>query len=159
VGAALVETGKSTASVMLVVMASSALAWVFSLEQVGQNLAAVASTATDNPLVLLLLLNILFLGLGTLIEGTALMIVLVPILMPTVTSLGIDPVHFGIILIVNLSIGTLTPPIGTVMLVVCNITKVKVSDFIKESTGMYLALILALLVITYVPEISLFLAR
>lgn len=159
VGSALVETGKSTASVMLVVMASSALAWVFSLEQVGQSLAAVMGGITDNPLLLLLLLNVLFLGLGTLIEGTALMIVLVPILMPTIVSLGIDPIHFGIILIVNLSIGTLTPPIGTVMLVVCNITKVKVSAFIKESLGMYLALLLALLVITYVPEISLALTR
>ncbi|GGA59427.1 TRAP transporter large permease [Pelagibacterium lentulum] len=159
VGSALVETGKSTASVMLVVMASSALAWVFSLEQVGQNLATIMGGLTDNPILLLLLLNILFLGLGTLIEGTALMIVLIPILMPTVLAMGIDPVHFGIIMIVNLSIGTLTPPIGTVMLVVCNITKVRVSTFIKESTGMYLALLLALLIITYVPELSLWLTR
>jgi tripartite ATP-independent transporter DctM subunit len=156
---ALIETGKTTGSVMLVIMASSALAWVFSLEQVGQSLAANIVALDLNPLMLLLVMNVLFLGLGTIIEGTALMIVLVPILMPTVMAAGIDPVHFGIILIINLAIGTLTPPIGTVMLVVCNITKVKVGEFIRESFGMYLALIVALLLITFVPQISLALIR
>ncbi len=156
---ALVETGKTTGSVMLVIMASSALAWVFSLEQVGQSLAASIIALELNPIMLLLVMNVLFLGLGTVIEGTALMIVLVPILMPTVMAAGIDPVHFGIILIINLSIGTLTPPVGTVMLVVCNITKVKVGEFIRESFGMYLALIVALLLITFIPQISLALIR
>ncbi|ODT65596.1 MAG: C4-dicarboxylate ABC transporter [Pelagibacterium sp. SCN 63-23] len=156
---ALVETGKTTGSVMLVIMASSALAWVFSLEQVGQSLAASIVALELNPIMLLLVMNVLFLGLGTIIEGTALMIVLVPILMPTVMAAGIDPVHFGIILIINLSIGTLTPPIGTVMLVVCNITKVKVGAFIRESLPLYGALLVALLLITFLPQISLALIR
>jgi len=156
---ALVETGKTTGSVMLVIMASSALAWVFSLEQVGQSLAATLVGYDLDPIMLLLVMNVMFLLLGTVSEGTALMIVLVPILMPTVLAAGIDPVHFGIILIINLSIGTLTPPVGTVMLVVCNITRVKVGEFIRESLGMYLALIVALLLITFVPEISLALTR
>jgi tripartite ATP-independent transporter DctM subunit len=158
VGSALVETAKSTASVMLVIMASSALAWVFSLEQVGQSLAASIVAISDNKYLFLLLLNVLFLGLGCLLEGTALMIVLVPLLMPTVLAMGIDPVHFGIILIVNLSIGTLTPPICTVMLVVCNITKVNVADFTRQSVGLYLALLIGLFLITYIPEISLLLS-
>lgn len=157
--AAMLETGKSTAAVMLVIMASSGLAWVFSLEQVGQSLAAMFTSFSENKFILLLLLNILFLGLGTIIEGTALMIVLVPILMPTVLAMGIDPIHFGIIIIFNLSIGTMTPPVGTVMLVVCNITKVKVSDFIRGSTGIYIALLVGLALITYVPHISLALTR
>lgn len=156
---ALVETGKTTGSVMLVIMASSALAWVFSLEQVGQSLAASIVALELNPIMLLLVMNVLFLGLGTIIEGTALMIVLVPILMPTVMAAGIDPVHFGIMLIINLSIGTLTPPVGTVMLVVCNITKVKVGAFIRESLPLYGALLVALLLITFVPQISLALIR
>jgi len=158
VGSALVETAKSTASVMLIIMASSALAWVFSLEQVGQSLAASIVAISDNKYLFLLLLNVLFLGLGCLLEGTALMIVLVPLLMPTVLAMGIDPVHFGIILIVNLSVGTLTPPIGTVMLVVCNITKVNVAEFTRQSLGLYAALLIGLLLITYVPEISLLLS-
>lgn len=156
---ALVETGKVTASIMLVVMASSALAWVFALEQMGQVLALTFAGVTESPLALLFVLNILFLVLGTLVEGTALMIILVPILLPTVLALGVDPIHFGIIIIVNLSIGTLTPPIGTVMLVVCNISRVQVSDFLREGAGFYLALFIGLAVITMVPELSLFLTR
>lgn len=155
----LIETTRSTASVMLVIMASSALAWVFSLEQAGVALAQFTSTLTDNPYVFLLVINIVLLFLGMLIEGTALMIVLVPLLMPTVRALGIDPVHFGIIIIINLSIGTLTPPVGTVMLMVCNIAKVKVGDFTRQAFSMYVALFVFLALVTYVPIISTLLAK
>ncbi len=110
-------------------------------------------------LCILLAVNVILLVLGALIEGTALMIVLVPLLMPTVKALGIDPVHFGIIVIVNLSIGTLTPPVGTVMLMVCNIAKVRVGDFTRQAFSMYLALFIMLALITYVPIISTYLAH
>lgn len=159
IGLALVETAKLTSSVMLVIMASSAIAWIFSLEQVGQSLAVAISGLTSSPYVFLLVINVVLLGLGMLIEGTALMIVLVPLLLPTVKALGIDPVHFGIIIIVNLSIGTLTPPVGTVMLMVCNIAKVKVSDFTRQAVSIYAALIIMLLIVTYIPQLSLLLAR
>lgn len=155
----LVETAKSTASVMLVIMASSALAWVFSLEQAGVALMQLISSFTDNPYTFLLAVNIILLVLGSLIEGTALMIVLVPLLMPTVRALGIDPVHFGIVMIINLSIGTLTPPVGTVMLMVCNIAKVTVGDFTRQAVSMYAALLLLLGLVTYVPILSTFLAN
>lgn len=155
----LVETAKSTASVMLVIMASSALAWVFSLEQAGVALLQLISSFTDNPYTFLLAVNITLLVLGSLIEGTALMIVLVPLLMPTVRALGIDPVHFGIVMIVNLSIGTLTPPVGTVMLMVCNIAKVTVGDFTRQAVSMYAALLLLLGLVTYVPILSTVLAN
>jgi len=156
---ALIETAKSTASVLLVIMASTALAWVFSMEQVGQTLAQTISSATSSPYLFLLLLNVALLFLGMLIEGTALMIVLVPLLLPTVKMLGIDPIHFGIIIIVNLSIGTLTPPVGTVMLMVCNLAKVKVSDFTRQAFSMYVSLFLFLLLVTYVPILSILLSR
>lgn len=156
---ALLETGRTTGSVLLVIMASSALAWVFSLEQVGQSLAVFLTDLAGNPVRLLLMMNLLFLVLGTVIEGNALLIVLVPILMPTVAAAGIDPVHFGIIIILNLSIGTLTPPVGTVMLIVCNTTGVKVGPFIRESFPLYGALILVLLLVTFIPAISLALIR
>lgn len=155
----LIETAKSTSSVLLVIMASSALAWVFSLEQAGQSLATVISTITDNPYLFLLVVNVVLLFLGMLIEGTALMIVLVPLLLPTVKAMGIDPIHFGIVIIVNLSIGTLTPPVGTVMLLVCNIAKVKVSDFTRQAFSMYAGLFAFLLLVTYVPIISTLLAK
>jgi tripartite ATP-independent transporter DctM subunit len=150
----LIETAKSTASVLLVIMASSALAWVFSLEQAGQSLAQVISSLTASPFLFLLVVNIVLLFLGMLIEGTALMIVLVPLLLPTVKAMGIDPIHFGIVVIVNLSIGTLTPPVGTVMLLVCNIAKVKVSDFTRQAFSMYAGLFVFLVLVTYVPILS-----
>lgn len=83
------------------------------------------------------------------------MIILVPLLKPVLVQLGIDPVHFGLIMILNLSIGTLTPPVGTVMLLVCNITKVQLSAFVRESLPLLVALLVALLLVTYVPAISL----
>lgn len=151
---ALVETAKSTSSVMLVIMASSAIAWIFSLEHAGEQLAEFITSLTSNKYTFLIAINILLLLLGMLIEGTAIMIILVPLLMPAINQLGIDPVHFGIVMILNLAIGTLTPPVGTVMLLVCNITKVRVIDFIKESGLLFFALLLALLMITFIPAIS-----
>lgn len=151
---ALVETAKSTSAVMLVIMASSAIAWVFSLEHAGEQLAQFVTNLTSNKYAFLIALNVLLLLLGMLIEGTAIMIILVPLLMPAVHQLGIDPVHFGIVIILNLAIGTLTPPVGTVMLLVCNITKVRVVDFIKESGLLFLALLVALVLVTFIPAIS-----
>ncbi|ALJ36855.1 TRAP transporter large permease [Azospirillum brasilense] len=156
---ALVGTFKATSSVMLVIMACSALAWILSLEQAAQQLATYITALTDNKYVFLLILNLLLLFLGMLIEGNAILIVMVPLLMPTVHQLGIDPIHFGIVVIVNLAVGCLTPPVGTVMLLVCNLAKVKISDFMKQSTLLFVALFVALMIVTFVPELSLVLAR
>lgn len=97
----------------------------------------------------------MLLVLGMFIEGTALMIILVPLLKPVVQQLGIDPVHFGIVLILNLSIGTLTPPVGTVLLLVTNLTGAKLADFMRDGWPFLLALLVALLLVTFVPAISL----
>jgi len=129
------------------------------MEQVGQTLAQTISSLTSSPYLFLLILNVALLFLGMLIEGTALMIVLVPLLLPTVKMLGIDPIHFGIVIIVNLSIGTLTPPVGTVMLMVCNIAKVRVSDFTRQAFSMYMSLFVFLLLVTYAPILSTLLSR
>lgn len=154
---ALVETSKATASVMLVIMVSSALAWVFSMEHVGVSMASWISSLTTNKYVFLAIINILLLLLGMFVEGTALVIILVPLLKPIMLQLGIDPIHFGLIMILNLSIGTLTPPVGTVMLLVCNITKVSLNKFLTSSVPLLIALFVALLLVTYVPAISLLL--
>ncbi|WP_181706533.1 TRAP transporter large permease [Chthonobacter rhizosphaerae] len=159
VGEALLETAKSTSSVLLVIMASSALAWIFSLEQAGVSLSRLITGFTTDPTSFLMVVNVVLLFAGMLMEGTALMIVLVPLLMPTVKALGIDPIHFGIVLIFNLSIGTLTPPVGTVMLLVCNIAKVGVASFTRQAVGLYAALFAVLILLTYVPELSLYLTR
>ncbi len=152
---ALLDTAKSTAAVMLVIMASSVLAWIFSLEHAGDKLAAVIMNFTTNKYAFLIAVNVALLILGMLIEGTAIMIVLVPLLMPVVLKLGIDPVHFGIVMILNLAIGCLTPPVGTVMLLVCNLAKVSVADFMRQSGLLFLALFTALALVTFVPFFSL----
>ncbi|HLS16462.1 MAG TPA: TRAP transporter large permease [Paenalcaligenes sp.] len=157
VATALVSTAKATASIMLVIMASSALAWIFSLEHAGVAMAEWIGSLTSSKYVFLAVVNIILLLLGMLIEGTALIIILVPLLKPVMLQLGIDPVHFGLIMILNLSIGTLTPPVGTVMLLICNITRVPMNDFLKESVPLFIALLVALVLVTYIPAISLLL--
>lgn len=158
-GPALLATVRSTASVMLVIMSSAVLAWIFSIEQAGQVLAGLIGGLTDSPALFLLVINLVLLVLGMFMEGTALLIILVPLLRPTLMQLGIDPVHFGIVMIVNLSIGTLTPPLGTVMLLVTNLTKVSMPEFLKESGALFLALFAMLAAVTWLPAISLALVK
>ncbi|WP_105268890.1 TRAP transporter large permease [Escherichia sp. MOD1-EC6163] len=141
---ALGETARATASVMLVIMASVAV-------------ANFVTSLTENKYMFLLIINVLLLTLGMFLEGNAILLILVPLLKPVVEHFGIDPVHFGIIMIFNLSIGAFTPPVGTVMLLVCNITQVSVGNFFKQSLPLLVALLLMLLLVTYIPAISLFL--
>ncbi|WFS62607.1 TRAP transporter large permease [Pseudodesulfovibrio thermohalotolerans] len=153
----LVETTRSTASVMIIIMACSALAWIFSWEQVAQSMATTITSITTNPHLFLLIINVLFLFLGMVLEGNAILIVLVPLLKPTVMALGIDLVHFGLVIILNLSIGTLSPPVGTVMLLVTGLSGTKIQDFVKAALPFYGALVLSLFLITYFPVITLLL--
>jgi tripartite ATP-independent transporter DctM subunit len=152
---ALGETARSTASVMLVIMASAALGWIFSLERAGITVAEFVTGLTENKYVFLLIINAMLLALGMFLEGNAILLILVPLLKPIVEHFGIDPVHFGIIMIFNLSIGAYTPPVGTVMLLVCNITQVSVGQFFKQSLPLLCALLVMLLLVTYIPAISL----
>ncbi|WP_349294817.1 TRAP transporter large permease (plasmid) [Thioclava sp. 'Guangxiensis'] len=148
-------TARQTASVLLVIMMSSALGWIFSVERAGVMLADWIMSLTQNPWLFLAAINILLLVLGMFIEGNALLIILVPLLKPVVVQLGIDPVHFGIVMILNLAIGTLTPPVGTVMLMVCALTKTQFAEFLREGWPFLLALVLALILVTFIPALSL----
>ncbi|SDF80971.1 TRAP transporter, DctM subunit [Celeribacter baekdonensis] len=154
-GDAFSQTARQTAAVLLVIMMSSALAWIFSLERAGVMLAEWIIALTQNPWLFLALVNLVLLVLGMFIEGNALLIILVPLLKPVVTQLGIDPVHFGIVMILNLAIGTLTPPVGTVMLMVCNLTKTSFGEFLRDGWPFLLALFIALAIVTFVPLLSL----
>jgi tripartite ATP-independent transporter DctM subunit len=151
---ALSETARQTAALLLVIMTSSAIAWIFSTERAGIATAELITGLTTNPWAFLLAINALLLVLGCFVEGTALMIILVPLLKPVVTQLGIDPVHFGIIMILNLSIGTLTPPVGTVLLLTCNLTGATLTQFARDGWPFLAALVVALILVTYVPFFS-----
>lgn len=110
---ALMENRAGHRQVMLIIMACSAFAWILTWEQVAQDVARFITTFASDPVTFLLILNVFLLILGMFIEGNAAIIVLVPLLMPTVKLLGIDPIQFGLIMILNLAIGCLTPPMGT----------------------------------------------
>ena len=152
---ALVESVSATASILLIIGTSSSFAWVLTMERIPHIATEFVVGLVDNRYVFLLLVNILLLIVGLFIEGNVAMIILVPLFIPMVNAYGIDPIHFGIMMIMNLSIGTLTPPVGTAMLTTCSITKTKIEDFLKEIVPFWIALLIALLLITYVPAISL----
>jgi len=112
-------------------------------------------TRLDTPLKFLILINILFLFIGMFIEGNAAMLILVPIFMPIARQLGINDVHFGIVTVLNMSIATVTPPMGTILFTTCSITKTDMGSLIRAMLPFYGALFVMLLVVTFVPAVSL----
>jgi len=156
---ALVESVSATANVMLIIAAASGFSKVLTWERVPHAITEAVTGAVSGPATFLLLANVFLLVLGMFLEGNAALIVLTPLLIPVAKAFGIDPVHFGIVLIFNLSIGTITPPMGTVMFTTCSITDVKIDQFLREAVPFWVALLVCLLIITYVPTVSLWLPR
>jgi C4-dicarboxylate transporter, DctM subunit len=156
---ACVDGGIQTAVVMLLV-ASSALVGVYLTEaQLPQQLAHAISNATDNKLIVLALLNIAFLVLGMFLHSAAAIILVVPIVMPLVLAVGIDPVHFGLIVTLNLAIGQQTPPVASVLIAACSIAKSDIWATTRVNMWFIGVLGLVLLVNTYIPWLSLSLVR
>jgi len=151
------EAAVATAVIMLIICAASAFGFFLSWERIPTNFADGLMALSDNPLTLLLLINVFLLLVGTILEGGAALIILTPLFVPVIAPLGIDPVHFGIVMVVNLTIGGVTPPVGTLMFTTCSLTGARVADFVRRGQPLYLAMGAALLLITYVPQISLLL--
>ena len=143
------ETIQGTASVMFIIVGAMVFGYYMTLEQIPQNVASALVAFTSDPMVLLLLINLLLLIVGMFIEGGAAMILLTPLLLPAVLNAGIDPVHFGIVVIVNIMIGGVTPPFGSMMFTVCSILKVRLSDFVREVMPMVFALLVVLMIVTW----------
>ncbi|EGQ26474.1 dicarboxylate:H+ TRAP-T family tripartite ATP-independent transporter [Sporosarcina newyorkensis 2681] len=154
---ALVETVHTSASILIIIAAGSAFAWVLSLEQVPQRMTEFMTGFISSPMLFFIIVMIFLLLIGMFIEGNVALVILTPLFMPMLFEYGIDPVHFGIFFIVCLSIGTLTPPLGTIMFVTCSITGTKIEEFIKHSIPFLILLIIAALIIAFIPAISLFL--
>lgn len=151
------ESALTTANVLFIVASAAVFSLVLALEQVPQTLLSGLLTLSDNKYVVLLILNVLLLVLGTMLEGLALMVILVPILIEVTRTLGIDPVHFGIVLVFNTTIGSITPPVGTVLYTVCSITRCSIEEFSKEFLPFLASLICVLLLLTFVPPLVTFL--
>ncbi len=151
------DTASITAQIMLIIGASALLSWILAREQVPQHVAEALLGFTDNPLVFLLLINVLLLVLGMLLEPTSALLIITPILLPVAVEFGIDPLQFGSIVIFNLMIGLLTPPMGGVAFVLSSVTGIPVERVFKGIAYYLPALLIALALITYVPALTLWL--
>lgn len=156
---AMLEGISQTGVVMLLVATSAALGLFLTQAQVPQTLAAEITEYTTNPLVVLALLNVLLLVLGMFLHGAAAIILVVPVVMPLVTAVGIDPVHFGIMLTLNLAIGQQTPPVASVLITSCSIAKSGIWETTRTNLPFIGVLAFILLLVTYVPEVSLILPQ
>ncbi len=155
--AATTASVRTTAMVMIVIGAAGAFGWLLALLQAPTQLADLLRGITENPLLLLLLINLVLLLLGTFMDMAPLIIITTPIFLPMATELGMDPVQFGTMLLLNLGIGLVTPPVGAVLFVGCAIGKIPIEQTVRTIWPFYGALIVSLVAVIYIPELSLFL--
>ncbi len=153
----LLHTGITTAVVMLLIGASSGMSWIMTMANIPQTVSAALLGLSDNPIVILLTINVLLLFVGTFMDMTPAVLIFTPIFLPVVSALGMHQVHFGIMLIANLCIGLCTPPVGTCLFIGCGVGQTTIAKITKTLLPFFGAMVAALLVITYVPAISLWL--
>lgn len=156
---ACVQSGIQTAVVMLLVAASALVGSYLTQAQLPQQLAAGIESLSSNKYVILFILNIFFLIIGMFLHSAAAIILVIPIVMPLVTAVGIDPVHFGLVVTLNLAIGQQTPPVASVLITACSIAKSDIWKTTRENLGFIGILLVVLLVNTYLPDISLILVH
>jgi len=155
----LLKTGIVTGFIMIIVGAANVFAWLLAAEQVPQHLSNFFLTISRKPWVVLLVINIFLLIVGCLMDTSAAIIILVPVLMPLITSVGIDPLHFGLVMCINLILGMATPPFGVILFLVCNITKMTMERLIRAIWPFLLVEVAILLLVTYLPGIALVVPR
>jgi TRAP-type C4-dicarboxylate transport system permease large subunit len=148
---------KTTALVLLLVATCIGLSWIMAYENIPQNVSNALLALSDNKFVILLIINLILLFVGIFMDMTPAVLIFTPIFLPIVTNLGLDPVHFGIIMVLNLSVGLGTPPVGSLLFIGCSVSQVKIETVIKPLIPMFIAMIVCLLLVTYIPEISMWL--
>jgi len=151
------ETVTTSAIVLLLVGTSIAMSWVLSYENIPQGVASTLVSMTDSTFVLLLIINALLLAVGTFMDITPAVLIFTPIFLPIVTELGLDPIHFGIMLVLNLCVGLCTPPVGTVLFVGAAVGDTTISRLVRPLLPLFVAMIIALLIVTFVPAVSMWL--
>lgn len=155
----LLDSAQTSASVFLLIGAASILTWLLTALQIPQAIAQFFINVAPNKYIFLLFVNVLLMIAGCLLDVTPAMLILVPILSPAATYFGIDPVHFGIVFVVNLCIGLITPPIGTCLFLTCNVAKLKMTTLVRSLWPYILVEYGVLLIITYLPDAILWLPR
>lgn len=151
------DTIETTAVVLMIVAAASIFAWILTSTRVTEHFAAAVLSVSDNPIVILLLVNLLLLVVGCFMETVAAITILVPVLLPVVVHVGVDPVHFGVIMVLNLMIGLLTPPVGMVLYVLSRIAKAPFERCVMATLPFLVPLVVVLLLVTFFPALSMWL--
>jgi tripartite ATP-independent transporter DctM subunit len=153
------RTVKTVTIVMILIGFAACFGYLMTLMQIPLKVTGFLTSLSDSPVVILLLINLLLLVLGTLMDMAPLILILTPILLPVVKTLGIDPVHFGMIMMVNLGIGLITPPVGSVLFVGAAVSRLKIGVVARAMTPFFIALFIVLMMVTYIPWLSLWLPR
>lgn len=148
---------KTTGIVMLLVATSIGLSWIMAYENIPQNVSEGLLSVSSNPFIILLLINLILLFVGTFMDMTPAVLIFTPIFLPIVTAMGVDPTHFGIIMVLNLSVGLCTPPVGSVLFIGCSVAGLGIDKVVKPLIPMFIAMVVVLLLVTYFPQISLWL--
>ena len=155
----LLKSAETTAVVMLLIATSMAMSWVMSSEEIPQNISNVLLGLSDNIFVILIMINLLLLFVGIFMDMTPAVLIFTPIFLPVVTALGVDPVHFGIMMVLNLCIGLCTPPVGSILFIGVGVANTTIQKILKPMLPFYAAMVLALILIMIFPEITLWLPR
>jgi tripartite ATP-independent transporter DctM subunit len=153
------KTSVTTGVIMFLVAASSAMSWIMAYTGIPQAISNAILSVSDNQIIILLIMNLTLLIVGTFMDLTPAVLIFTPIFLPIARQLGLHPVHFGILLVFNLCIGITTPPVGSVLFVGCSVAGISIEKVIKPMIPFFAVLIIALLIVTFIPEISLFLPR
>ena len=151
------ESSKTMGIVALMIAAATALGWFFTSQGVPKLIASTILSMTDNRVVILLLVNLVLLFVGMWMDLAPAVTLFTPILLPVVMQVGIEPVHFGIIMVVNLAIGLFTPPVGVCLFITCGMAKISIADSIRAFIPFFLAMVAILMLITFVPSVAMFL--
>lgn len=152
----LLDTAKNSATIIFLIGNASIFIWFMSYNNIPNQILSVLGPVGENPVLLLLLINVILLIVGTFIDTISAVSIFTPLFLPLILAAGIDPVHFGVIMTVNLAIGMVTPPLGVCLFVTSSIAKIRVPQMFKYLLPQVSILILILLLITYIPELSLF---
>lgn len=150
----LLKSAETTAIVMLLIGASTAMSWMLSFENIPQNISAFLLEISDNPIVILLLINLLLIVVGAFLDMTPAVLIFTPIFLPVAMQLGMSPLQFGIMIVLNLSIGLCSPPVGAVLFITCAIAKTRLDKIIKPLLPLYVAMFVVLMLVTYVAWFS-----
>lgn len=153
----LLRTALTTAVVMLLVGTSMAMSWAMAYENIPQRVAAGLLTLSQNPVVVLLLINVLLLVVGTFMDMTPAVLVFTPIFLPAMVALGMDPVHFGIVMVMNLCLGLCTPPVGSVLFVGCAVAETTIAQVVRPLLPLYMSMLFVLVLVILFPQLALWL--